>query len=77
MDEPLLEKLRILLDKENGFGMSVYVVADYCLCDHSYIRRLCKRQVPLAPKTRQLIYDGITALLRDMNERIGKDLTID
>ena len=43
MDEPLLDKLRILIDKENGFGMSIYVIADYCLCDHSYIRRLCKR----------------------------------
>lgn len=54
-DEKLLDKLRILLDKDTGFGMSVYRLADYCLCDYSYIRRLCKRELPLAQKTRELI----------------------
>lgn len=75
-DEQLIEKLRILIDKDNGFGMSVYAVADYCLCDNSYIRRLCKRELPLAQKTRDLIIDGLIALSRDFDKKIKDGLDI-
>jgi hypothetical protein len=75
-DEELIEKLRILIDKDNGFGMSVYKVADYCLCDHTYIRRLCKRELPLAQRTRELITDGLIALAKDFNEKIENKLDI-
>ena len=75
-DEQLIEKLRFLIDRDNGFGMSVYKVADYCLCDHSYIRRLCKRELPLAQKTRNLIIDGLKALTKEFDLKIANGLDI-
>ena len=75
-DQELIGKLKILLDKDDGFGMSIYKLADYCLCDYTYIRKLCKRELPLAQKTRELITEGLQRLSKDFKEKIISGLDI-
>lgn len=75
-DEELIGKLRFLVDKDDGMAMSVYKVADYCLCDYTYIRRILKRELPLAQKTRELITEGLERLSKDFQEKIISGLDI-
>jgi len=75
-DEELIGKLKYLLDKDNGPGMSIYRLSDYCLCDYTYIKRICKRELPLAQKTRELITDGLVRLSKEFMEKVMSGLDI-
>ena len=69
-DEELIERLRTLLDRDNGFGMSCSRLADFLLCDYTYIGKICKRELPLAPKTRNLIIEGIKRIGDEFDSKI-------
>ena len=65
-----IEKIRLLIDKQNGVGLSKTLIAKYCGRNHSSLDYYLIKGAEPTPAIEELYEAGLQQLLNDIKEII-------